>query len=221
MRNVEDVMGKYIFRNNGNVYMNSLNTIPIKGKAINNELSMMNKGSVDMQSYDICDDMCIPLLMSTNRCEIRSNKCFGPYDKAKNPFSPVYYKEDGVQEYKNTSFLKRYGIEIENGYAILYKGVGSKTHKAPYDDCDVVWDSLGLYEHESWNPYDNEIGKGKFVASYSPDVFYMFLNSKGFDVLKIKVALCDLYEWPSFMSKYPYLIGFRAGEVIEIKRFSL
>lgn len=170
----------------------------------------------DLSSYDICDDKCIPLIMCTGKCIVRSNKCIGTYDKAKNPLSPVCYKKDNIEEYPNTSYLKRYGIQIENGYAILYKGVKMKAYTAPYDNDDTVWNHLGVYEHKNWNPYDNEVGKGKYVASYSPDVFYMYLNTKEFTVLKIKVALSDLYEWPSFVAKYPYFIGFRCCEVIEI-----
>lgn len=116
--------------------------------------------------------------------------------------------------FSNKSFLMRYNVKVDNGYVELYKGVSDGRKMASYDGCSDQWLPGTTNTNKSWNPYANEIGKGKYVASYSPKVFGKLLSYKHHTVYVVRIAVEDLYEWPTICAEHPEFIGFRKGTVV-------
>lgn len=118
--------------------------------------------------------------------------------------------------YGNGSYINRYNIPVKNGYVELVKGVAKMSKKALYDRVQHRWDVGRTVELETWDPYKNEVGSGKFVASFSGKPFRSMLKCPTISLILVRIAIEDLYEWPLFAAKHPEMIGFRKGTVIKI-----
>jgi hypothetical protein len=94
---------------------------------------------------------------------------------------------------------------------ILYKGVG-RNGVASYDKNPHKWKEGETYSVDYWNPYDKEIGEGKFVASYDTQIFKKFVTGDNVRYFAIEVNINDTFEYP--FAKYPQLIGVRQARVL-------
>lgn len=206
MRNITIITGGAVFENTGSVYSHNLKTIESptlvtfnNGKDVN--LSKLEKSE---KFYSI------PKIFSGGNVIIGNDDFL---TEAKRIIPIGYIKTKNASYYSNESYLKRYKIPVVNGKVILYKGVDKKKRRALYDkENDIQWLIGETIEHPEWNPYENEIGKGKFIASINPMSFHAISKIKNISYLAIEIDVLDLYEYP--FGKYPQFIGFRKGKVL-------
>lgn len=204
INSVKFLRGKLIFKNNGDIYSKDLEEIETPTL-----VTFENGKSINLSNLKVSNRVAKFNLSSGGDVILGDNKNI--LSNAKNN-SVGYIKSDNTTLYSNSSYIKRYNIPVNSGKVILYKAVDKITRTAPYDKIKTVWRIGETIEHTSWNPYDNEIGKGKYVASISPKSFFEITKSKRLTYVAIEIDVLDLYEYP--FGKHPQFIGFRRGKVL-------
>lgn len=202
--NVKCLKGRLTFKNNGDIYSKDLTEIETPTL-----VTFENGKSINLSSLKANDRIAKFNLSSGGDIILADNKNI--LANAKNN-SVGYIKSDNETLYSNSSYIKRYNIPVINGKIILYKAVDKIKRTAAYDKINTIWRIGETIEHPIWNPYDNEIGKGKYVASISPKSFFELTKSKRLTYIAIEIDVLDLYEYP--FGKHPQFIGFRKGKVL-------
>lgn len=200
---LENIIGYIEISNNGGCYINKL-------KCARNT-TFKNGGNIYAKSLFLNDEIAKPNIFCGKSLIINEDDCT---HLAKNIAPSGIIKTQDSTYYSNLSYIKRYNIPVNNGKIILYKAVQKYTRMAKYDNSDVRWGVGDIITVNNWNPYDNEIGDGKFVASYDPKVFLSILKLSNVIFLSIEIDILDLFEYP--FGKYPQIIGFRKGKVLNI-----
>ena len=120
----------------------------------------------------------------------------------------------------NTSYLKRFKINIENENIILYKKVSNEFKTQEKTSNETIWTVGTEIEHPNWNPLNGECGEGKFHACAKPFWCDVFRQNKKDKYIAIQVNIKDIHEWKDNPS-YPQKIGFRKGKILsEVSRLS-
>lgn len=117
-----------------------------------------------------------------------------------------YIFTDDNALYPGSSYLTRHKINICDGSIILYKNV-NKDYIAEYDENDIKLIPGTEIILPDWNPYQNEIGKGKIVAAAKPEWCRLLGNMSTNKIIAVSVNIFDLFEW-TCLPKYPQYIGF-------------
>lgn len=207
------------FNNNGNVVMKKLKTLTTDTKFYNNGHVFINKvkdihrthfyngGNVYVNNIDYINGD----TKYANGGNLYIKKLDSEYKKTRVVIGGYLYTKSGV--YLNgASYIKRYGIQVDDGYIMLYKAVDSK-YKAPYDSEQKTWDLYKTNTVSYWDPYKDEIKGGKFVASAVPYWSSSLMKNEKCKYVAIAVHINDIFEWKA-LPKYPKLIGFRTGTVL-------
>lgn len=206
MSSILSISGGARFENTGSVYSQNLKTIESPTLVIFN-----NGKDVDISNLEKTEKfISTPKIFSGGNVIVKNEEFLSELKRV----VPIgYIKSQGTSYYSNETYLKRYKIPVNNGKVILYKAVDKKKRTAPYDKEDnIQWIIGETIEHKEWDPYENEIGKGKFVASINPNSFHAITKIKNISFLAIEIDVLDLYEYP--FGKYPQFIGFRKGKVL-------
>lgn len=206
IHSVISITGGATFENTGSVYSQNLKNIESPTLVIFNNGKDVNLSNLEKNKKFIST----PKIFSGGNVIIKNEEFLSELKR----IAPIgYIKTQGNSYYSNETYLKRYKIAVNNGKVILYKAVDKKKRMALYDKEDTIQWIIGeTIEHPDWNPYENEIGKGKFVASINPNSFHTITKLKNISFLAIEIDVLDLYEYP--FGKYPQFIGFRKGKVL-------
>lgn len=202
-RSLEKIIGYIEISNNADCYINKLEQA--------SATTFKNGGNIYAKSLFLGDEAKKPNIFCGKSLIINN----GNYEiPTKNIAPSGAIKTKGTTFYSNLSYIKRYNIPVNNGKVILYKAVQQYTRIAKYDNSDIRWGVGQTITIDNWNPYDSEIGDGKFAASYDPKVFLSILKLSKVIFLEIEIDVLDLFEYP--FGKYPQIIGFRKGTVLNI-----
>lgn len=206
MHNIQSISGGARFENTGSVFSQNLKHIESPTIVIFNNGKDVNLSKLEKSEKFIST----PKIFSGGNVIIGDSHFLAELKRT----APIgYIKSKTTSYYSNETYLKRYKVPVNNGKVILYKAVDSKKRVATYDKEEHIQWLIGeTVEHPEWNPYENEIGKGKFVASINPNSFHTITRVKNLTFLAIEINVLDLYEYP--FGKYPQFIGFRKGKVL-------
>lgn len=209
--NINLLSGRVIFENGGDSYMSGLYALPeTPQKGV---VRFRNGGDVHIENMEQANPGVLEI--KNGRNIYASRNLFWDDEKHIKPGGKIFCGDNIY--YSNKSFLKRYNVRVEDGFAYLYKGVSKRTKKAKYDKEDTRWKIGSTHTHPYWHPYNKEIGKGKYIATYTPkpEMFKSMIRYTDIYIVELKIAVEDLYEWPSFAAKSPEFIGFRKGTVVK------
>ena len=203
MRDILTLDAPIKFRGGRTVYLDSLSYIKHP-----KNVEFANGGDVMMRNLELHEGTMCPILKCAGNVWVKSVSCKEIGKRV--GYHGIIYTETGTY-FSNESYVKRNNIKLDNGYMILYKGVG-RNGVASYDECSDKWEAGKNYTVEFWNPYDKEIGYGKYVASYDTKIFKQLIKGDIVRYFAIEVHISDIFEYP--FAKYPQLIGFRKAMVL-------
>lgn len=202
-KSLERISGNFEISNNSDCYINKLEYAPCT--------TFKNGGNVYAKSLIFDDETRKPNIFCGKSLIINDDN-YESLTKNICPSGAIKTKDSTY--YSNLSYIKRYNIPVNNGKVILYKAVQRYTRIAKYDNSDIRWGVGQTITIDNWNPYETEIGEGKFAASYDPKVFLSILKLSKVIFMEIEIDVLDLFEYP--FGKYPQIIGFRKGKVLNI-----
>ncbi len=196
------------FNNGGNVYLNSLNTLP-------ENTQFNNGGNVFLNTL-------ITLPENTqfnNGGNVYLFRIPTLPDNIQFNNGGIVYCTDFLIKLINTPYLKRFNIEVKDGFVILYKRVSFDYKTQENKENETLWEIGTTLEHHAWNPYNDECGAGKFHACARAHWCDEFRNKKDDKYISIQIHIDDLYEWRNLNVNYPQKIAFRKGKVLaEVNR---